>query len=232
MHDPSLTPHGESQCSQLFSSFAYPASSSSTLVIASPLHRTIATALLSFPALISEKNPLIAFPLIQETSDLPCDTGSELEVLKSEYGDNLKVDLSLVHPGWNDKSGTYAPTALAIEARARRARQWLKARKEDDIIVVTHGGLLHYLTEDWVGSARLDGTGWENCESRTYRFVPASKEQEGAQDNNAGIRETDESRRRRKGTEKPLTKEEKAQLRETARRDWEAQGFERGPEKI
>ena len=230
MHDPSLTPHGESQCSQLFSDFAYPDSSSSTLVVASPLRRTIATALLSFPTLISKENPLIAFPLIQETSDLPSDTGSDLEVLESEYGDNPKVDLSLVHPGWNEKSSTYAPTAPAIEARACQARQWLKARQEDNVIVVTHGGLLHYLTEDWVGSAKLMGTGWENCEYRSYRFVAPGDEQDGAKEDNAGIRETDESRSRRKGTEKPLTKEERTQLRETARKDWEAQGFEKGAE--
>ena len=233
MHDPSLTPHGESQCSQLFTDFAYPSpsSASSPLVIASPLHRTLATALLAFPTLISAERPIIAFPLIQETSDLPCDTGSDVEVLKQEYGDNPKVDLSLVHEGWNDKSGTYAPTARAIEDRARSARQWLRARTEQDVIVVTHGGLLHYLTGDWAGSAKFDGTGWANCEFRSYRFVDSDEEQEGAPPENAGILETDESRRRRRGTEKPWTKEETAQFKETASKEWEAQGFQRAAEK-
>ena len=98
-------------------------------------------------------------------------------------------------------------------------------QEEDHVVVITHGGLLHYLTEDWIGSAELGGTGWDNCEVRSYRFV--GEDEEGAPDNNAGIEETQESRRRRRGTEKPLTKEERVQLRETARNEWEAQGFER-----
>ena len=151
-------------------------------------------------------------------------------MLKREYGDNPKIDLNLVHKGWNIKQAKYAPTSQALESRAREARHWLRARPEDNIIVVTHGGLLHYLTEDWAGSADHEGTGWANCECRSYRFV--EDDEEGARDGNAGIQETIESRRRRRGTEKPLTKEEKAQLRETARIEWERQGFQRAAAKV
>ena len=67
------------------------------------------------------------------------------------------VDLSLVEKGWEIKEGRWAPTGEAIEKRAREARQWLRARPEKEIALVAHGGLLHYLTEDWSGSERYAG---------------------------------------------------------------------------
>jgi hypothetical protein len=45
---------------------------------------------------------LIALPDTQETSDVPCDTGSEPEALQEEFA-GKPVDLELVHKGWNNK---------------------------------------------------------------------------------------------------------------------------------
>ena len=65
--------------------------------------------------------------------------------------------MGLVHEGWNSKSGRWASNAPAIEKRAREARVWLRdlgmrAQEEGvedvNIVVVTHGGFLHYFTED------------------------------------------------------------------------------------
>ncbi|KAL8715850.1 MAG: hypothetical protein Q9220_000517 [cf. Caloplaca sp. 1 TL-2023] len=167
--------------------------------------------------------PLIALPEIQETSNLPCDTGSNVSILKEEFKDK-PVDLSLLTADWDSKQGKWAPERKAIEQRCREARKWLKARQETAIVVVTHGGLLHYLTEDWTGAAKfqeiaLQGTGWENTEFRSFHFVDGD-------DENAAIEETGESRQRRGEGEKPLTKEEKTQFRETAAKDWEEQGYE------
>ena len=92
---------------------------------------------------------VIALPEIQETSDLPCDTGSDIEILKEEFKDK-PVDLSLVRKGWDSKQGRWAATTMAIEARAREARIWLRGREEEEVVVVTHGGFVHFLTE--VGS--------------------------------------------------------------------------------
>lgn len=59
--------------------------------------------------------------------------------------------------GWNSKKGRWASNAPAIEKRAREARVWLrelgeKALREGvedvNIVVVTHGGFLHYFTDD------------------------------------------------------------------------------------
>lgn len=155
MLDPLLTPHGEEQCRQLSQSFPY--SDSISLVIVSPLRRTIYTALLSFPSPINDRKvPVIALPELQEIGDLACDTGSDLDVLSNEMADK-PVDLSLVEKGWEIKEGRWAPTGGAIEKRVREARQWLRARPEKEIVLVAHGGLLHYLTEDWSGSGKYTG---------------------------------------------------------------------------
>lgn len=54
-------------------------------------------------------------------------------------------------------SGRYAPTNKALKERARAARRWLKARPEKEIVMVTHGGFLHYFTEDWEDSSQFQG---------------------------------------------------------------------------
>jgi broad specificity phosphatase PhoE len=154
-------------------------------VTASPLRRTLYTALESF-APVFESNPdlkIIALPDIQETSDVPCDTGSDPSILKEEF--KTGVDLDLVQDGWNNKvgsslfcnseiastvfsawcthicleklSGRYEPTNKALKERARAARRWLKARPEKEIVMVTHGGFLHYFTEDWEDSSQFQG---------------------------------------------------------------------------
>ena len=146
MPDPSLTSFGEEQCRRLAQNFPY--HKSVELLVASPLRRTIFTTLLGFKPEIDRGMAIIALPEIQETADVPCDTGSDIEVLKDEMKDK-PVDLTRVMEGWNSKTGRWAPTAGALEKRAKEARQWLKARPEKEIVVVTHGGLLHYLTEDW-----------------------------------------------------------------------------------
>ncbi|KAL8810105.1 MAG: hypothetical protein Q9223_007823 [Gallowayella weberi] len=217
MHDPSLTSHGENQCRGLRSDFPY--HDSIDLLVCSPLRRTIQTTLLSFEPEISRGLPVIALPELQETSDLPCDTGSNLTALKEEFKDK-PVQLSSVPEDWDSKKGKWAPQQEAIEARCREARQWLKARDEKDIVVVTHGGLLHYLTEDWTGSVKFEGTGWENTEFRSYTFISDD-------DGNVSMEETERSRHRPGDRLKPLTKEERIQMKETATKNWEAQGYEK-----
>lgn len=154
MHDPDLTPFGEEQCRQLAASFPY--HPSVELLVASPLRRTIATALLAFDQEVQRGMRVIALPTVQETSALPSDTGSDVDVLRKEMA-HKPVDLSLVHEGWNSKEGKWAAEAGALERRAREARRWLKARPEKEAVLVTHGGFLHYLTEDWSDTGKFVG---------------------------------------------------------------------------
>lgn len=72
MHDPLLTPYGEEQCRELAKNFPYHASVD--LVVASPLKRTIYTALLGFGEDLKRGGlKVIGLPELQETSDLPCE---------------------------------------------------------------------------------------------------------------------------------------------------------------
>ena len=163
MLDPLLTDHGKQQCMTL--SKAFPHHSNTQLLLSSPLRRTLYTTFLSFqPALNSDLNQkIIALPELQETSDVPCDTGSDVSVLKQEVEDNsLPVDLSLVGENWTDKHmGTkWAPSSSAIKARAAEAREWIREKAEGldgDVVLVSHGGFLHYFTEDWEDSGVHNG---------------------------------------------------------------------------
>ncbi|EEH47547.2 uncharacterized protein PADG_03631 [Paracoccidioides brasiliensis Pb18] len=222
LSDPLLTPHGESQCKDLSAEFPHHAQID--LIVASPLRRTLYTALLAFEDQIKSRGlKIIALPEIQETSDVPCDVGSDLELLEKEVTEKgLPVDLKLVGEGWNSKTGKWAPTAEAIEDRAREARRWLKSRPEKEIVIVSHGGFLHYFTEDWQDSTLYQvtkrkpspnnytnvrpsptypGTGWRNTEYRTYTFSDLVHQDDlygrPLGGDNATIQETPESRLRR-----------------------------------
>ena len=129
----------------------------------------------------------------------------------------------MVTDGWNDKSpGTaWAPEKPTIEARAHKARLYLRKMAQDfeketgneaHIVVVTHGGLLHFLTEDWCGFNPFAGTGWDNTEYRTYNFKsPEESTRDGI--DMASVEETKESLRRREGRKKSLTADEEREAR-------------------
>ncbi|KAM0803586.1 histidine phosphatase superfamily [Usnea florida] len=206
MPDPLLTELGEEQCRKLARDFPYQHSIGA--IVASPLRRTIYTALYSFKPQLDKGMQVIALPELCETADVPCDTGSDTGMLTEEMK-GKPVDLSRLKEGWNVKTGKWAPTAESIIKRAREARQWLKARPEDEIVVVTHGGFLHYLTEDWSDYKKVWGTGWRNVEYRSFNFA----DEDG---DNASLIETESSRESRRGSEIPLTREERMELRETA----------------
>lgn len=81
-------------------------------------------------------------PELQESSDLPCDTGSEKAELEADgtfaaYG----LDFSRCVVGWNSNTGKWAPTPEALKERARVARNLLKGREETHVVAVLHGGV-------------------------------------------------------------------------------------------
>ncbi|KKY13442.1 putative phosphoglycerate mutase family protein [Diplodia seriata] len=220
LHDPALTDLGKQQCADL--QRAFPAHDKITHVVASPIKRTLWTALLAFAPAIERKNlRVIALPEIQETSDLPCDTGSDRAELEREFAGRWlpQLDLSRVEDGWNSKKGRWAATPDAVAERARRARAFLRELAGDDgeVVVVTHGGLLHTFTQDWSGFDKYCGTGWANTEYRTYTFVPDSGDE-------ARILETPESRAKRGAA--PFSDAENLKMKALAEKEWLAQGFE------
>ncbi|KAH8895622.1 phosphoglycerate mutase-like protein [Thozetella sp. PMI_491] len=216
--DALLTEYGKQQCQSLHDSF--PAAPSIDLIVASPLKRTIYTALLSFKSIIEKKNLVVlAVPDLQEVSDMPSDTGSELAELETEFA-GQPVDFSLLYPGWNRKEGRGAPWAGPMKVRAQKAREWLRDREETNIAVVTHGGFLAYFTGDFshvdsfdweafeakmtaprhppmtieeriaIWMSEYPGSDWANAEYRSYVYDPMGGEK-------ALVEETPESLRRR-----------------------------------
>jgi broad specificity phosphatase PhoE len=159
--DPNLTDLGRQQCADLRSDF--PHHSKITHLIASPLRRTIQTCLEGFSSPdTATRLKVIALPEIQEVSNAPCDTGSEVAVLEREFGE--RVDLSRLERGWMDKGeGTfYEPKLEALERRAVKARRLLREIGEEaggdtHMVVVCHGGFLHFLTDDWTGIPAKQG---------------------------------------------------------------------------
>jgi broad specificity phosphatase PhoE len=103
LQDPQLTPFGEQQCRDIAATF--PFHNQIELVVTSPLRRTIRTALLGFAPEVTRGVQVLALPQLQEASNLPCDTGSELGTIKEEFKDST-VDFSLVEQGWHLKVRT------------------------------------------------------------------------------------------------------------------------------
>lgn len=241
--DPRLTPLGEEQNMALRKT-AFSDQSKMSLILASPLCRTLQSAYLVFqPALTTSSKchpEIIAIPDAQETSDDPCDVGTDPSVLRKVVAESKwPVDLSLVKDGWNIKAlGThYSPESNAIAARAQEARIFIrqKIRKlieqgdtDPQVALVTHGGFLHYFTGDWEDSWLNPGTGWRNCETRSYVF-----EQDVMTDTDveARLTETMESRLTRGKENSMPAREEQAVLYEQAMENWENQGLQR-PDRI
>ncbi|RMZ82047.1 hypothetical protein DV737_g2146, partial [Chaetothyriales sp. CBS 132003] len=240
--DPLLTPKGEEQCETLKNTHFLDQSRLS-LIAASPLKRTLHTALLTFrPALASKGSvapEILAVPDAQETSDAPCDTGSDLDKLREfvkEQG--WPVDLSLLSEDWNVKalSGRYSPHSDAVAARAKTTRQLLrrKARElvaagqpDGEIVVVTHGGFLHYLTNDWENAVAQNGTGWANCETRSYTFTNLGGSGDGDDEDEAMLVETVSSRQKRGLSHPTPDPETQKRLFIEGMEGWEAQGYQR-----
>ncbi|KAA8909674.1 histidine phosphatase superfamily [Sphaerosporella brunnea] len=209
LRDPYLTPLGEQQCMTLPARF--PQEPAVDLLVTSPLKRTIQTTILGFPDPIAAGVPVLALAELQETSEMPCDTGSDVSILQADpmlkatsKGAKVHVDFSRIPPDWPSKTGFWSPEPDALRERARAVRKWLAERDEDHVVCVLHGGFLHYLTEDWTGSHDLPGTGWQNTEFRNYVFDPLEQ---------LNLKETEESKARRVAA--PLGKTEMRQFMES-----------------
>ncbi|KAF2791401.1 PGAM-domain-containing protein [Melanomma pulvis-pyrius CBS 109.77] len=221
LRDPLLTPAGEQQCIELSASISD--IHSIDCIVASASRRTLYTALVTFHAVLNAKPSLkiIALPELQETSMLACDVGASVDELRLEFA-GKPVDLSHVHDGWNDKlSGPFTPLTSRVMGRCKKARRFLQRRSEDNVAVVSHGGLLHFLTDDWHDALSGCGTGWSNCELRSYQFDMSTN----AAIANATIRETDSSLIRRMHSLNPLSRDEQIQLAVVAQASWAADGY-------
>lgn len=233
--DPKLTELGEQQCATLRDSNLIDQTAIS-LVTASPLTRTVATAYLSFiPAFANGKckPAIIALPDAQETSDFPCDTGSDVEVLRQRCEEEKwPVDLSRLRDDWNIKTlnSRYSPAGDAIKIRANAARQQIRELLKElvdagdtnaQIVLVTHGGYLHYFTDDWEDSNKYYGTGWLNTEARAYEYVSGVD----STDDEAALHETLQSRAKRGKDTPRMSKDMQEALFHAGHQAWDEQGL-------
>ncbi|EAA28395.3 hypothetical protein GE21DRAFT_9230 [Neurospora crassa] len=105
-------------------------------------------------------------------------------------------------------SAAMAGAGAGAESQADGGEQQQQQQQEKHIVVVTHGGFLHFLTQDFDGMDLNRGTGWDNTEWRTYEFVTDAQGKDG----DVGLKETEESWRKRKGSAKPLTETEQEEI--------------------
>ncbi|KAG5920076.1 hypothetical protein E4U42_006325 [Claviceps africana] len=211
VRDPDLTPTGEHQCSDLRAAFS--SHDKLAKLVSSPMRRTIHTCNLAFGG-PGQLYPIILLDTLQEVSASPCDTGSGSESLLEEYGYN--IDVEHLRGGWTDKTrgGPFEPSLAAVTARAREARLALldiAEHADGDVVVVTHGGFLHFLTDDWEGIPADGSTAWENCMYRSYAFDECPDDEDDVR-----LVETRESRRRRNAPETSLTYKERRELKAAA----------------
>jgi hypothetical protein len=111
-------------------------------------------------------------PGFGENSSKPCDIGNPASVLRKEFPE---LDFELVVDGWNSKTGEWGPDEVSIAHRAIKMRKWLKERPENEIIVLTHGGIHRSLPCTQVVGFLLylvqEVKGFDNGECRTYTFA-------------------------------------------------------------
>ena len=186
--DPGLTETGFTQAAALAKTF--PALSSIGVILSSPLTRAIETTLAGFSTILSnECSPngpnkraegaakLVLDPDLQERSDLPCDTGSDVSVLEAKFPG---LDYSPLGEGWHAKTGAYTADHEAVTARAESIRKKLlcldkelgaSGSEKNAVVVVTHGVFMKFLAED--ERIELPKAGWRaySVEERGDRVV-------------------------------------------------------------
>lgn len=151
--DPELTLTGVQQARDL--KLAFPAHEQIEVIFSSPLQRALQTALLAFGETTANDKAVIALPLAQETSHALCDTGRDVAALR-ELLPESNIDYQYVGLDWNSKRERWSQKDAAVEARAVDLRDYLASRPELEVVLVTHGYFLHFLTEVRVMACLLD----------------------------------------------------------------------------
>ncbi|KAL1967103.1 hypothetical protein VTN77DRAFT_3627 [Rasamsonia byssochlamydoides] len=184
--DPELSAKGIQQARTLCRDFPY--KQDVDLVITSPLRRAIQTTLEGFRDVLDwryfvtagaaaaeggggggggvpDGASLLVDPEVQAHSSRPCDTGSPREVLQSLFP-HLSTSFAGLALDWQLKQGPYSADDEAVAKRAERVRRRLVERFSQlrgprrDIVIVSHGGFITYLTGD--PQMKIPAAGWKS----------------------------------------------------------------------
>jgi broad specificity phosphatase PhoE len=168
MPNPGLTDDGIKQAEQLLERISESKRMDSIdFILASPLERTLQTAMIAFEPALEKRLKIIAYPDLREYGRIPSSTGASLEDLKIYKN---MVDLGLVDEGWEtnyDVSRRHLRDGRTRDAKVRKelwrlganalekTKEWkhlVVGGREDEtrdveIVVVTHGGFLFELLD-------------------------------------------------------------------------------------
>lgn len=144
MHDPSLTPLGITRFHDV--NHGFPVYYNIDLGCASPMRCAIQTAQYCFENVLpkTDSRRIFLLPDAQEITALPYDIGSAPAAINHEFGE--LVDTRMVVEDWTSKRDKYGTDPERLQERARRLRQWLRDQPEAEIVVISHGVLLEYVT--------------------------------------------------------------------------------------
>ncbi|GAA5947694.1 hypothetical protein JCM10213_002081, partial [Rhodosporidiobolus nylandii] len=181
--DPELTSRGITQCTSIpstYPTFFSSLNADNTVILASPLKRTIQTTLLGFSSLLpsSTEKPveLRILPQLQECGPFPCDLGGPLPDTRERFPEPW-LDWSAVEaqPEWNQNTGEFEATEQKNVARARWVRRYLRDLDCEKVVVVSHHGLLRRIVKaPHAHDRKKSPVQWDNAALREYRFADPS----------------------------------------------------------
>mmetsp|Transcript_14130 Transcript_14130/g.21460 ORF Transcript_14130/g.21460 Transcript_14130/m.21460 type:complete len:288 (-) Transcript_14130:286-1149(-) len=171
MRDPGLTEKGINQAKNIRNEEILkeilnspPDSMRKSLVVVSPLRRTMQTAIHAFgdwchsETQKGNKIPFVCNSDIQETGEIDCDLGRHLDEVMEEFKEHKYIDYSEIEPEWFVKEGDYRDKGPLLQKRFQKFAEWVKQRPEDDILVVAHHNI--FLANLY--------TSFKNCEVREF----------------------------------------------------------------
>jgi broad specificity phosphatase PhoE len=175
--DPNLTDKGLNQARDLGEH--WPESDLIDVVVSSPQIRALNTTFnlldvmtkrnISLPDFT--RNPIIAFPELQELGSSPSSRGHSRRDLEEMIGrpPAFPVDMDLLTPDWNSTEGYWDRNKTASITRAKEARRWLYDRDEQNIMVVGHDANLKLLVNSTCFRDHVHlCLGWDNAQARHF----------------------------------------------------------------
>lgn len=125
-----------------------------TLIVTSPLRRTLQTTLAAFASVLPPVSPnpvkVHIMPQAIEVGTEPCDRPGDLEETRQMYpqdGMDWSTCFSEESAGWTTKEGFFSPTEECQMARATWVRRWMRDCTYEKLVVVCHHGFLRRITK-------------------------------------------------------------------------------------